>query len=106
MSIRAVELQVAIPRTADASTAQNQLSQKPVHDQSLLAGQMKKQADEARKKSVKVDETMQLAIKDDEQGNSGEQTGHESSKKRKSAAGNKMGPSDHPFKGKHIDITL
>ncbi len=54
MTLRSIELQVAIPRTSEVGQIQNQLAQKPAYDQNQLAQQSAKKADEQLKKATKL----------------------------------------------------
>lgn len=105
MSLKSVEMQMAIPRTNEAGMVQNQLSHKPMHDQAALASGTVQQAQQLRQKAAKVDESVSKRIKD----GSGEQRGKQP---KSSHAGSKSSkkPSDesheHPYKGRHIDFSL
>jgi hypothetical protein len=104
MSLKSVEMQIAIPRTNEAGMVQNQLSHKPMHDQAALASGTVQQAQQLRQKAAKVDESVSKRIKD----GSGEQRGkqpkaHAGSKSVKKQADEAHG---HPYKGHHIDFSL
>ena len=106
MSWKAVEMQVALPRTHDAGQLMHQLQHKPLDDQSQLAGQQVKQTEQERKKSAKVEETKQFSIRDDEpKQRSGQRDG--GGKGRQQALAKKPGAvARHPYKGHRIDLTL
>lgn len=105
MSLKSVEMQLAIPRTNDAGMVQNQLSHKPVHDQAALAAGTVQQADQLRKKAAKVEESVSKKIRDEAGNPRGKQLkatypGSKSSKKQAEE------PVEHPYKGHHIDFSL
>ena len=99
MSLKAVELQVAIPKTFDAGKlAEN-------HQQNVIGQQIN--ANEALKKHIErkqltVNESEQLdSIHDEEQHD--QQEGQQASKKEKKKSVTKEIPAKHPFKGNLFD---
>lgn len=104
MTLKSIEMQVAIPRTGDAGNLQNQLLQKPVHDQAMLAAATMKQREKQRKTSNKVDETLSEQLKADQDGNkSYQQMGQNKSTKKTKEKHHEI---EHPYKGHHIDLSL
>jgi hypothetical protein len=103
MSLRPIEMQIAIPRTNEATSTQNQLLHKPAHDQSVLADHAMKRTEDNRQRSAEVEESTNSKIRDGE-GNSGGGNGTQSGSKRQ--AKKHQAPAKHPYKGKHIDISL
>ncbi|MDF2670707.1 MAG: hypothetical protein K0R67_3013, partial [Paenibacillus sp.] len=65
MSLKSVEMQMAIPRTNDAGMLQNQLSQKPMHDQAALAAGAIQQSQKHRQKAAKLEESVPMKVKDE-----------------------------------------
>ena len=106
MTLRSIEMQVAIPRTNEAGQIQNQLSQKPVYDQNQLAQQSAKKAAEQLKKSNEVEQAADMQIRDEEQKQGGgqKQQRRERGKKEQAAHGHTVPV--HPYKGRHIDLSL
>jgi hypothetical protein len=110
MTLRAIEMQIALPRTTEAAHVQNQLSQKPVLDQSMLAQENLKQAEQQQKRANEVDKASTMLIKEDDARREQE------SKRRQGGARKAQGKQasdvtgaklpDHPYKGRHIDLTL
>ncbi|MBB6019373.1 hypothetical protein HNR77_000430 [Paenibacillus sp. JGP012] len=104
MSFKAVELQIAVPRTSEAGRYQSEAQQRPVTDQNLLADQMNKEANEARQRSEAMAETAHTSVRD----------GHAGGGKHHSGSGGHDGtedqenikPAEHPYKGKHIDLSM
>ncbi|CAH0119837.1 MULTISPECIES: hypothetical protein [unclassified Paenibacillus] len=104
MSLKAVEMQIAIPRTNDAGIMQAQSQHKAVADQAQLAGQAEKTTEEMRQKNAKVDETAHLPIRDGER----RQNAYYRRTKRKQEddGGGQQDEPKHPYKGHHIDLSL
>lgn len=104
MSLKSVELQVAIPRTQEATRVQEQLHQRPQQDQQQVAGQLQKQSETERKRPQSMQESEQRVIRDDEHSNGKQSSEQQSGHKKKQ---HKQKESCiHPYKGHHIDITL
>lgn len=64
MSLKPVELQIALPRTTEAGKLQNESQQRPAIDQHQLAGQNVKQSQELAMRSTEVDESSESALRD------------------------------------------
>jgi 3D (Asp-Asp-Asp) domain-containing protein len=107
MSLKGVEMQIAVPRTSEATSIQNHLNQKPTHDQVAIAQQNMKQQDQQRHKSAEVDASAFLHVREDGKGNGRSRSGAKT-RKGKAAEDARLPTADlgHPFKGKHIDISL
>ncbi|UUZ85953.1 hypothetical protein LJK88_22390 [Paenibacillus sp. P26] len=109
MSMKLVEMQFALHKNDEAGLKQHQLMQKPASDQSHLADAAEKQTHKERRISTKTEETGQAAIRDSGSQPGGGQ-GQGSSRRRKTAAETDEKPAvrsqEHPFKGRHIDLTL
>lgn len=112
MSLKGVELQIALPRTTEVTQVQNQLNQKPSNDQAALAFREMQKAAEERAKSPQVGESLFRGVKDEERaGSSRREFSRDAAKRRKGEeepplAAGKESEMNHPYKGKHIDITL
>jgi hypothetical protein len=106
MSLKGVEMQIAIPRTGEATAIQNHLNQKPTHDQAALAQQTMKHQEQQRNKSVEVDASAFLNVKQDGKGDARSRAGAQKRKGSKEETGMPAPDPSHPFKGKHIDISL
>ncbi|CAM3061951.1 hypothetical protein P4H27_19825 [Paenibacillus taichungensis] len=104
MSFKAVELQIAVPRTSEAGRYQNEAQQRPVIDQNLLAEQTAKEANEARQRSEALDETAHTDVRDGQSRNKEQQSG--SNEPEVTSALETVKPAEHPYKGKHIDLSL
>ncbi|MFC9708004.1 hypothetical protein JNUCC31_27245 [Paenibacillus sp. JNUCC31] len=104
MSFKAVELQIAVPRTSEAGRYQSETQQRPVTDQSLLAEQTAKEANEARQRSEALDETAHTNVRDGQSKNKEQQNG--SNEAESALVQETIKPAEHPYKGKHIDLSL
>ncbi|RXZ76935.1 hypothetical protein EBB07_32045 [Paenibacillaceae bacterium] len=104
MSYQSLDLQMSVPRTPDASSLQSQMMQKPVTDQEKLAGELAKKTEELRHKNSELEHTVGLNVRDDQ----------ERAKDQRKKQGNREqlqerqeeAPVQHPYKGKHFDVTL
>lgn len=104
MGLKPVELQVAIHRTGEVGTIQNQLSQKPIHDQAMLAAAAARQMEDMRKKSHAANRSDEdVNIKRDGSQSSDREANPHVANKQKSEAEE---PIEHPYKGHHIDLSL
>jgi len=110
MAYKPIDLQMSIPRTPDSSAQQNHMAQKPVYEQTVLESAAAKQTERMRTQNGAVEQSGMRGIKDDQSGGNGLPA-----KRRKRAASDspaaeepKTPPQEprHPFKGRHIDITL
>jgi len=105
--MKGVEMQIAVPRTTEATNVQNQLNQKPGYDQASLANQTAKRAERERTQAVRADGADFLNVREDGGGaRSGAREGN--ARRRKADDDERRGAAEpgHPFKGRHIDISL
>jgi hypothetical protein len=102
MTLRAVEMQIAIPRTQDIGKIQNQLHQRPTHEQFLLASEQQKENVRKQKSSESLEKTQMNFDKSQDQSNPRRHT-YANHKKLKD---NQRSENLHPYKGKIIDISL
>ncbi|MFD2613031.1 hypothetical protein [Paenibacillus gansuensis] len=103
MNFKPVEMQIAIPRTNDLVPLHNQLNQKPVTDQSQLAGQEAKHQEDSRHRSSKPEEASGSGVADRERRNPAPSAS--SGKKRTLKEDTEETLAEHPYKGRHIDFT-
>lgn len=107
MNLKPVELQFALHKNDEAGLKQNQSNQKPVEDQIRLADTAMKQAERQRQTPTSTDPSSKMSIREKNKESFSRQN-----KKRKQNASplesTKTGMADrrdHPYKGKHIDLT-
>ncbi|NOU93405.1 hypothetical protein GC093_09265 [Paenibacillus sp. LMG 31456] len=108
MSMRPVELQFALHKNDEAGLLQNQLNHKPQQDQVQLASASLKQAEKERQVASKADDVLHASVHDQERDKSGGRKQKARSKPgvSESEDSKAIGRIDHPFKGKHIDLSL
>lgn len=104
MSLKPVELQIALPRTTEAGKIQNESQQRPAIDQQQLAGQNVKQTQELAQRSAEVDESSESALRDGG-GKGNHHSGGKSSSDKDSKASTTR-DAEHPYKGQRIDLSL
>jgi hypothetical protein len=112
MSLKAVELQVALPRTQEIGRLQDQQQQKTVHEQQININDRTQLDQQIRQRATDVNETAKSQIREKQE--------KEKRQKRQAAAETDEGTSqaaerirtaDHvemrdPLRGRHIDISL
>ncbi|WP_235439861.1 hypothetical protein [Paenibacillus sp. DMB20] len=103
MSLKSVEMQIAVPRTSEASRIQQEHHQRPTQDQSFLAGEHIKQSRQAAQRSTEIDETAESAVRDGGSGHSPEQGGDGHGQKR-TGSGTACGASVQRPKLRHIPL--
>ena len=105
MSLRSIDMHLAINKDVRAGQIQQQMQQKPLNDQNLLAGSQEKAAEHERHKSGQVSEAASASVHpDDSSGQKGEHSSDQ--RKRTKEPMNDRAPRDieHPYKGRRIDI--
>jgi hypothetical protein len=107
MSLKAVDLQMALHRNDEAGIRQNQLQHKPDVDQSQLAEQAVRRADREREQAAKLEETAETHIKPGDSNGSGKRQ-RRGRKEPEAAEATAEEPkiSPHPYKGHFIDVSL
>ncbi|MCS7461868.1 hypothetical protein N0M98_17160 [Paenibacillus doosanensis] len=106
MSLRPVELQIALHKNDEAGARQHHMNHKPQQDQTMLAAEAVKQAEKERQTTGVSEQIHHASVKDkprDKQGGSG---GKHAGKRSAAEAGPSAERGEHPFKGKHIDLSL
>jgi hypothetical protein len=106
MSLKAIDTQLSLARIKDVGAIQNQMNQKPTDDQASLAALARRQMEEDRKRLSKADsKSSEVAIKD-QQSQSQHDQANPNSNKNTNKHDEQPHPSDHPYKGHSIDISL
>lgn len=107
MNLKAVEMQIAIPRTEEAGRVQQDAQHRPAVGQNMLSAEQLKLQEHQRQRSNGVDESAENTTIRREgrqsgqpQGQAHAQAGEQEEEQRKDR------PAAHPFKGKHIDFSL
>ena len=65
LSLKSVEMQIAVPRTNEAGKMHNETQQRPMNDQTSLAGELTKNSRAEAQRSTEVSETAETAVRDD-----------------------------------------
>jgi hypothetical protein len=103
MGLRAVELQIAVPRTTEASKIQQENLFRPSIEQSILADRTSEETERMRTRSDNVKESASGLIHD---GHPGEQHGARQHHSEQQPEEHHVTPAEHPYKGKHIDLSF
>lgn len=103
MNMKPVELQIAVPRTTEATRVQNELQQRPHLEQQQLAGEQLKSAEAAQQRSAEVEESSEPGIRDDGGKSGGSQSGMQPGAEQEEP---RLKEAEHPYKGKRLDVSL
>ncbi|WP_135547202.1 hypothetical protein [Paenibacillus cymbidii] len=109
MSLKSIDMQLAVQKNNEASIRQSQLLHKPVLDQEMAGEASAKQAERSRQRSAKVGDLTGLKVREDGSSNNGQ--GRDGKPRGKAGTPAKAAdktelPADHPYKGRHIDLSL
>lgn len=103
MSLKNIELQVALPRTYDAGRLQEHLNQKSNIEQHQIGLMNQAQQELARARSPEVIQTSSPAINKEKQERALSQG---KKKKNRNEIPLSSREAEHPYKGKYVDFTL
>jgi hypothetical protein len=110
MSLKSIDMQFAVQKSTETGMKQNQLQHKPALDQANLATQEEKNIELTRQKSSKLEETLNHQIRDDQQnGKNNWLKQNQKKRNNKSTDVEKLHTAanlEHPYKGRHIDLSL
>lgn len=106
MSLKNVELQIAVPRTSEAGRYQSEYDHRRSSEQSLLATNENKKAKRESKQSPKTSESEQTGIRDRSASSRALDINNSNDHDEISDETPAATPAEHPFKGKHIDYSL
>lgn len=110
MPYKPIDFQMSIPRTPDTSTQQTQLNHRTIAEQARLEHDAAKQTELLRSRNTAVEQSNEPHIKNNRQRDARSSSEQKQKQKRQQAdePGAEQGheESQHPFKGKHIDISL
>ena len=95
MSLKGLELQIAIPKTVDAGKMADQMQQQSLVNQANAQAATERQIEKNRETVIKSN-----LIERDSKGNSQEQDEHEKKDRKKGQETNNI---KHPFKGNFVD---
>jgi hypothetical protein len=107
MSLKSIDMQMAVHKSADAGRMQRDIQQKPEQDQAQLSAQQVKQTEIRSHASEKTEKSAHSGIKNSDPHKGGQQQGADPHKERSSQAhAEETHTPEHPYKGRHIDLTL
>lgn len=99
MSLKAIELQIAIPKTFDAGKVADQLQQQSAVNQANAQAASERQLEKNRETVLQAGETAEASL-DDKGESSAEQERKKHEKKEQEKKNTK-----HPFKGNFVDFS-
>jgi uncharacterized caspase-like protein len=109
MAYKPLDLQISVPRTPESSTQQSQLNHKPIVNQIELERDTAQQTELRRSRNTEVEQGGNRGISSNEQ-----RDGRASSNRKRKEPSVPEAQTEqqeervqsHPYKGKHIDISL
>ena len=102
--MKAIEVQLSVHRAPETSRMQQEQLQRPLIDQAHLAGQATAEIERSRHRSAPAAEAADAKIRKDAEGNNQHDSHGEESREHQGEAEAVAAP--HPFKGKHLDLSL
>lgn len=107
MNMKSVELQIAVPRTSEAGRVQHDQQHRPLIDQSLLSVQTVKDSEVERRRSAGVDESAHnTTVRREGNGSFTQEQQGQHHPGDKPAEQEQEHLAEHPYKGRHIDLSL
>lgn len=101
MSLKSVEMQVALPRTQDAGKLQEQMQQRGQHLQDHALESLQKEQRKQETTVMKYEQKDSAKLHQEEQGSDGSDENFQQKRKRKQ----QLKKDCHPYKGKVIDYS-
>jgi len=106
MSYKPIDLQTSLPRTVELSPLQQQQQMRTALEQEALAQQAVKQAEQRARSNAKLEEAGGRTISDREPRERRQEPKPFKGRREREADGEAGEKPAHPYKGKHLDITL
>jgi hypothetical protein len=104
MSLKSIEMQVALPRTFDSSKLHEQLSQRGQHMNDQAVEEMKQEEWKLRSSVLKQEQKDEVKLQQDNE-NSKDQRDHKEKNSKKKQNNERQTAKNHPYKGNHIDFS-
>ncbi len=106
MSLKAIELQIALPRTQSAGKIQDQLQQRGQVVQDYLATEQQKKVERERKQVIETSETEKKRLNNDDE-NRDQQNSKKNQAQKTIVKQNKQIShlAKHPYKGNYVDFS-
>lgn len=105
MSLKAIEMQVAIPRTPTAGKIQDQLQQRGQVVQDHIGMEQNKVDEKKRKQVLAATETEKKRLNNDDEASSGDNPKHDNQNKQQQQRKQEIERAKHPFKGNFVDFS-
>ncbi|WP_042348883.1 hypothetical protein [Bacillus massiliigorillae] len=106
MSLKAIEMQIALPRTQDVGKIQEQLQQRSQLTHDLAAREMQKETEKKEHTITKYKQKEEVHLKQDHSSQQYEQSHSQHDNKKESAEkAEKVIKQTHPYKGNSIDFS-
>ncbi|MBX9972433.1 hypothetical protein [Cytobacillus firmus] len=102
MSLKSIELQIALPRTLDAGKIQDQLQQRGQTISGFAAESTRENAEKQRTAVIKHEQKQNVNLGNDDSESQKEAGGHNRKENQKKDSNDKQ---NHPYKGKVIDYS-
>lgn len=111
MSLKAVELQVALPRTQEISRIQDQQQQRTMHEALIHQSEQNRLDEQHRQRAGDVNETTKGQIKDKQERHNKQNKQETASQQdgtsdKEPTVGDERSLMHDPLRGRHIDISL
>jgi len=101
MSLKAIEMQIALPRMQDASKLQEQIQQRGQQQNDVAANSITKEVEKNRISVNKHEQKERARLKEQER----EKSGHEQGKKDRKMKESQPVKEVHPYKGNFFDFS-
>jgi len=101
MSLKAIEMQIALPRMQDASKLQEQIQQRGQQQNDVAANSVAKEVKKNRNSVNKHEHKEQVRLKDQQRDKNGNQQGKKNRKNKESQSVKEV----HPYKGNFFDFS-
>ncbi|MCM3600164.1 hypothetical protein M3175_05425 [Robertmurraya korlensis] len=101
MSLKAIEMQIALPRMQDASKLQEQIQQRGQQQNDVAANSVAKEVEKNRNSVNKHEQKEQVRLKDQQRNKNGNQEGKKNKKNKERQPVKEV----HPYKGNFFDFS-
>jgi hypothetical protein len=101
MSLKAIEMQIALPRMQDASKLQEQIQQRGQQQNDVAANSVTKEVEKNRISVNKQEQKEKARLKEQEREKNGHQQGEKNRKMKESQPVKEV----HPYKGNFFDFS-
>lgn len=106
MTLRALELQIAIPRMQDIGKIAEQLQERPQQEQAFLALEQQQEDERNSSRTIRTEHVEQGTIDQHQKEKQDGHKGHGKSRRAKAPNDEEHDESIHPYVGHKLDISL